>query len=91
MPYTPKATVLSFKKKAEGLNLSEKDLVRSLKDLDDRVTNCLEKLNSIGFGFSADRTGDSELVALFASYFTNIEGVHIGYITPVTWPLLTNE
>lgn len=91
IPYTPKAAIIPFKKKAEGINLSEKDLAKNLKELDDRISNCLDKLNGVGFGFTAERMYDSELVALFSSYFTNVEGVHIGYITPVTWPLMPNE
>ena len=91
IPYLPKTALVSFKKRAEGINMSEKDLIKNLKELDDRVSNCLERLNTIGFGFTAERMYDSELVALFSSYFTNIEGVNIGYVTPVTWPLLPNE
>lgn len=89
--YTPKVAVIPFRKKAEGTNLSEKDLAKNLKELDDRISNCLDKLNGVGFGFTAERMYDSELVALFSSYFTNVEGVHIGYISPVTWPMIFNE
>ena len=71
--------------KPKEIVLTGEKLEKNLVELRDKADDILEKLNNIGYGFKADMLNDSELVALYSSYYNDIEDVDIRYVTPVMW------
>lgn len=94
IPYYPSFQNLSFLAslkqfassllgKAVAASLSEADVKKSLKELDDLAEDYEEKLGETGVG--VERLGNDELIGLFSSYFNDVAGVDTSFLSPIMW------
>lgn len=67
-----------------SINKNHDSYKKALRELNDRVKNCIEVLSPAGV--NVERLENNELLGLYASYFTNMPGGGKSYLTPVMWP-----